>query len=51
MLGDKKFNGMSRVEKKGIKLTILFYAPRYSAINCQIFILNYELVNSKWNEN
>ena len=25
-------------EKKGIKLTILFYAPHYSVINFQIFI-------------
>ena len=47
----QNFNGMGGVEKKkGIKLIILFYAPHYSIINFQIFILNYKFVNSNWNE-
>ena len=37
----QNFKGMSGVgKKKGIKLTILFYAPHYSIINCPVFILN-----------
>ena len=41
----QNFNGMSGVGKKnGITLTILFYAPHYSIINCLIFILNMSLL-------